>query len=193
MSNIDYEQAFSISEQWSEELAFIAVGYAVEERLNSEQCNKRHRLTSKQWERLCTFFVIPNEQMNRKLNFNLEGSLTRAHQDNVIKFIQTTAHKKMLELLILDHEMPFEDREDMLHQALKNMPTKPLWEPKRTVFSKNYTCVFDEEHFRSVITRFIDHNLPVNDQLFPRKVSSQIYQPTKLVKPSSRTGSTGPM
>lgn len=191
MNNIDYEQAFSISQQWAQQLAFTAVGYAVEERLDDEQCNKRQRLTSKQWERLCTFFVIPNAQMDRKLNFNFEGSLTRAHQDSVIKFIQASAHKKVLEVLMVDHDMSFEDREYMLQKALENMPIEPLWEPKKTVFPKNYTCVFDEEHLRCVITRFIDQHLSL-DPLCSAKMSSQVYQPNKVVKPSSRTISTGP-
>lgn len=193
MNNIDYDHAFSISQQWSQKLAFIAVGYAVEERLDDEQCNKRHRLTSKQWERLCTFFVVPNEQMDRKLNFNFEGSLTRAHQDNVIKFVQTCAHKRVLDVLMMDHDMPFEERTYVLHQALENMPTEPLWKSKQSIFSKNYTCVFDEEHFRVVITDFVEKHLSVGNQLLSSKQSSQVHQPTKVVKRSSRTSSTGPM
>lgn len=192
MNNIDYEQAFLISERWAQELAFIAVGYAVKEYLDNEQCNKRQRLTSKQWERLCTFFVVPHEQMDRKINFNFEGSLTRAHQDNVIKFVQTAAHKKVLEVLMADDEMPFWEREVILHEALENVPMEPLWEPKRSVFPTNYTCVFDEEHFRSVITHFVETHLSVNNPLVVCKDTFEDYRPTK-VKRSSKTSSTGPM
>lgn len=193
MNNIDYEHAFSISQKWAQDLACIAVGYAVEEHLDDEQCNKHHRLNSKQWGRLCTFFIVPNEQMDRKLHFNFEGSLTRTHQHNIIKFIQTAAHKILLDALIVDHTMPFIYREEILEEALDNMPTDPFWEPKRSVFSKNYTCVFDEEHFRYAIRNFIDHHILANTPLCSEKMSTMVHHPTPPVKRSSRTSSVGPM
>lgn len=192
MNDIDYEQAVSVSEKWAQGLSYIAIGYAVEAKIDDEQCNKHHRLTAKQWERLCTFFVIPDEQMDRKLNFTFQGALTKSHQDHVMKFIQKSIHKKVLDVLIVDHGMLFKERENVLRTALNNMPTEPMWKPKSSVFSKNYTCVFDEDHLRATITRFVGHHLSVNNPLFSYQVSALVHQPTKVLTTASRTSSTGP-
>lgn len=189
MNSIDYDRAFSVSERWAQELAYIAVGYAVDSHLDDEQWNQHQRLTSKEWERLCTFFIIPNEKMDSRLNFNFEGFLTKQNRDHVVNFIKTEAQKKVLDVLLLDHGMLFELREEILNEALDYIPMEALWEPKSSIFLKNYTCVFDEEHFRATITHFIcDHLNP----LLPEKVSLLVHQAIKPLKRSSQTSSTGP-
>lgn len=203
MSEIDYERAVFLSEQWANDITLDAMRYALELDclktleikdliVEASNSNKTSVLTPKQWARLCTFFIVPNDEMDPNLNFNFQDKLSAAPINKIIKFIYKTVQKKVLNIVIMDHEMPFEQREDLLGEASDDLPIKALWEPKSSVFSKKFTCTLNEDRFRSTIKNFVGHHLS-NHQLVPYEVSSLVHQATKPVKRSSRTGSTGPM
>lgn len=197
MSEIDYQQAVLISEQWANDATLTAMRYALEANdftVEGDKYNKTFPLTPKQWERLCTFFIVPNDEMDPKLNFNFQDKLSAVPLNRVIKFIVKTVQKKVLNILIMDHEMPFAQREYLLNEALDNWPNKALWQPKSSLFSKNYTCTLNEDHLRSTIKNFVGHHLSVNYPLFPYPIRSTFkLNPTKPNPSTQGSSWAGPM
>lgn len=198
MDDIDYDHAFALSERCARHTAVMAMEYALDSNLDDNFIHsdfaKFHPLNTKQWERLCTYFVVPNEQLDPKLNFNIQGSLSKARCRNIMKFIQVSVQPKVLEMLLLDHDMSFAQRQKILQNAVEDLPSAARWQAKTTMFAKNYTCELNKEHFRYTIQNFIGHHLSKNHNLLPYKVEFKSkFQIATPVKKSSRTSSTGPM
>jgi len=198
MDDIDYDRAFALSERCARHTAMMAMGYAlntnVDDNFIHSDFAKFHPLNTKQWERLCTYFVVPNEQLDPKLNFNIQGSLSKARCRNIMKFIQVSVQPKVLEILLLDHDMSFPQRQKILQNAVEDLPSEARWQAKTTMFAKNYTCELNKEHLRLTIQNFIGHHLSTTHNLLPYKVEfKSTLQTLKPTKKPSRTSSTGPM
>ena len=198
MNDIDYGHASTISQEWACNAALVVMRYTLDDEDEVKNLLSDIQtlsvLNAKQWERLATFFVLPHAQMDPRMNFNFKDLLAEGDCKKVMNFVENSIHKKVLEILILDHERPFVQRHDILNQALDQFPRAPLWEPKPSLFGRNYVRTFNELDLRTMIELFVGHHLSINHPLFPYPLRSHIvHTPTVQPIKNPRTQSTGPM
>lgn len=175
MELINFETIQHHSRQWAIEATYMAIMHAVQ---NGDVCDqyrwgvKEESFTPKEWNRLCAFFIAPHPQLPNKGSVQFIGDLAGANGQKVIRFIQKTIEKKVLNTLLLDTPHSFDQRLGVLKNALDGLATTPRWKPKFSVLNTPY--YIGDEHLSELIEHFIGHHLSVNHPLHPFKVSTKL-------------------
>lgn len=191
MELINFETIQHHSRQWAIEATYMTIMHAVQ---NGDVCDqyrwgvKEESFTPKEWNRLCAFFIAPHPQLPNTGSVRFIGDLAGANGQKVIRFIQKTIEKKVLNTLLLDTPHSFDQRLGVLKNALGGLATAPRWKPKLSVLNTPY--YIGDEQLSELIEHFIGHYLSVNHPLQPYKVATKL---PAVLKPRTSTPYDGPM
>lgn len=175
MELINFETIQHHSRKLSLKTTQMAIMHAVQ---NGDVCDqyiwgsKDDGLTPKEWNRLCAFFIAPHSQLPNKGSVQFVGDLATAPAQKVIRFIQQTIEKKVLNALLIDTAQPFEERVQIVQTVLEGLENAPRWKPKTWVMTfPNYIT---NEKIAELIEHFICHHLSVNHAVQPYKVATKL-------------------
>jgi len=175
MELIAFETIQHHSQQWAVQATRMAIMRAVQSDntvFDDYMFGYQERLTPKEWNRLCAFFIVPHSDLSSKGSVRFIGDLADAPSQKVIRFIQKTIEKKVLNTLLLDTPQSFEERVHILQTALQGLWDAPRWSPKLSVMGTPHYISNDQ--LAELIEHFIGHHLSVNHPLQPYKVSSKL-------------------
>lgn len=191
MELISFETIQQHSHQWSIQAARMAIRHAVQNNTLFDDYvhGYQEKLTPKEWNRLCGFFVAPHENLAAKGSLKFIGPLAEEPSKKVMRFIQKTIEKKVLNILLLDTPQSFNERTAILQKALNGLSAAPRWQPKSSTFSTPH--YIGDDQLTELIEHFIGHHLSVNHPLQPYKVASKL--PAVLTPRSSISSYDGPM
>lgn len=190
MELINFETIQHHSRQWAIQATRMAIMHAVQNNTLFDDYidGYQEKLTPKEWNRLCAFFIAPHEDLSVKGSLRFIGPLAEEPSKKVIRFMQKIIEKKVLNVLLLDTPHSFDQRLGVLQNALDELATAPRWQPKSSIL--NAPHYIGDEQFSELIEHFIGHHLSVNHPLQPYKVATKL--PTVL-KPRTSTPYDGPM
>lgn len=191
MELIAFETIQHHSRQWAIQATRMAIMHAVQNNTLFDDYvhGYQEKLTSKEWNRLCAFFVAPHEDLAAKGSLRFVGSLSEEPSKKVIRFIEKTIEKKVLNILLLDTPQSFNERVNILNTALDELTAAPRWQPQSSAFSTPH--YIGSEHLSELIEHFIGNHLSVNHPLQPYKVASKL--PIALTPRPSTNNYAGPM
>lgn len=189
MELINFETIQQHSQQWAIQATRMAIMHAVQNNTLFDDYvhGYQEKLTPKEWNRLCAFFVAPHEDLASKGSLRFIGPLAEEPSKKVMRCIQKTIEKKVLNILLLDTPQSFDERLNILQKALNGLSDAPRWQPKSSVLNAPY--YIGDEQLTELMEHFIGHHLSVNHPLQPYKVATKL--PTVL-KPRT-THYDGPM
>ena len=191
MELIAFETIQRHSHQWSIQAARMAIRYAVQNNTLFDDYvhGYQEKLTPKEWNRLCAFFVAPHKNLATKGSLKFIGRLAEEPSKKVMRFIQKTIEKKVLNILLLDTPQSFNERVNILQKALNGLSSAPRWQPKSSVLNAPY--YISDEQLSELIEHFVGHHLSVNHPLQPFKVTTKL--PAALTPRALTSNYAGPM
>lgn len=192
MELIAFETIQHHSQEWAVQATRMAIMRAVQSNnalFDDYMFGYQERLTPKEWNRLCAFFVAPHSELSGKGSVRFIGDLANAPSQKVIRFIQKTIEKKVLNTLLLDTPQSFEERVQILQTALQGLWDAPRWSPKLSVMGTPHYISNDQ--LAELIEHFIGHHLSVTHPLQPYKVATKL--PAALTPRASTRDYAGPM